>query len=90
MTHELLERDRELARAYGHMTAAEAARLAAESGVRRLVLTHFSQRYTDDTDFLREAKEIFPDVVVAKDLLRVEVPKRQQPERQQPPHQPQL
>ena len=71
-----LERDADLAAAYGHMTAAQAARLAAESGARRLVLTHFSQRYPDDIEFAAEAGEIFPDVIVARDLDRVPVPPR--------------
>ena len=34
-----------LAREYGHLTARQAGRIAAESGARLLVLTHFSQRY---------------------------------------------
>jgi ribonuclease Z len=71
-----LERDADLAAAYGHMTAAQAARVAAEAGARRLVLTHFSQRYPDDADFAAEAGEIFADVVVARDLDRVPVPAR--------------
>jgi ribonuclease Z len=71
-----LERDADLAAAYGHLTAAQAARIAAEAGARRLVLTHFSQRYPDESDFSAEAGEIFPDVVVARDLIRVPVPPR--------------
>ena len=68
--------DEELARRYRHLTAAQAARLAAEAGARRLVLTHFSQRYPDASVFLDEAAAVFPDVVVAHDLLRVSVPPR--------------
>jgi ribonuclease Z len=71
-----LERDAGLAAAYGHLTAAQAARVAAESGARRLVLTHFSQRYPDDADFAAEAGAVFADVVVARDLDRVAVPPR--------------
>jgi len=71
-----LESDADLAAAYGHLTAAQAARLAVEAGARRLVLTHFSQRYPDDGAFAAEAGEIFPDVVVARDLDRVPVPPR--------------
>jgi ribonuclease Z len=37
-----------LARQYGHLTARQAGRIAAESGTRLLVLTHFSQRYEQD------------------------------------------
>ena len=71
-----LARDERLAADYGHLTAAQAARVASEAGAARLVLTHFSQRYTDDAEFLAEARAIFPDVVVARDLARVPVPPR--------------
>ena len=71
-----LDRDADLAAAYGHLTAAQAARLAVDAGARRLVLTHFSQRYPDDASFVAEAGEIFPDVVVVRDLDRVPVPAR--------------
>ena len=42
-----LDEDAVLARDHGHLTARQAATVAAECGVRRLVLTHFSQRYPD-------------------------------------------
>jgi ribonuclease Z len=71
-----LSQDAPLAREYGHLTAAEAGRIAAEAGARRLVLTHFSQRYPDETPFLEEAGAVYPDAVVARDLLRVPVPRR--------------
>jgi ribonuclease Z len=72
-----LAEDAPMAAYYGHLTAGQAARVAAESGVRRLVLTHFSRRYTDPTRFLTEARERFDgDVVVAEDLMRVPVPPR--------------
>jgi ribonuclease Z len=71
-----LERDADLAAAYGHLTAAQAARVAKGAGARQLVLTHFSQRYPDDALFAAEAGEIFSAVVVAHDLDRVPVPPR--------------
>ncbi|TNC28234.1 ribonuclease Z [Amycolatopsis alkalitolerans] len=72
-----LEEDAGLAEEYGHLTARQAARVAAESKVGKLVLTHFSQRYDDPTKFYEEAKEIFGgEVVVAADLSRVSLPKR--------------
>ncbi len=65
------------ATSFGHLTARQAARVAAESGVRRLVLTHFSQRYPDPARFAAEAAEEFSgDIVVAADLDRVPVPGR--------------
>ncbi len=69
-----------LASEYGHLTAAQAGKAAAECGVRRLVLTHFSERYSADDEqrFLDEAGESFTgEIVLARDLMRVPVPKRQ-------------
>jgi ribonuclease Z len=72
-----LDRDADLARRFGHLTAAQAAGLARDADARRLVLTHFSQRYgADERPFLDEARAIFGDVVAARDLLRVPVPAR--------------
>lgn len=58
----------------GHLTATQAAELAAEAGVRRLVLTHFSQRHPRNGAFLAEAKPIHSDVVAAKDTRRYGFP----------------
>jgi ribonuclease Z len=72
-----LNDDADLATRYGHLTAAQAARVAQECGVRRLVLTHFSQRYPDLGRHRDEAAAVFGgDVVVAEDLMRIPVPKR--------------
>ncbi|MGR6964676.1 ribonuclease Z [Geodermatophilus sp. URMC 61] len=72
-----LEEDAALARDYGHLTARQAATVAAECGVRRLVLTHFSQRYPDASRFADEAAAVFAgDLVVAADLGTVAVPRR--------------
>ncbi|MEX2627754.1 MAG: ribonuclease Z [Ilumatobacteraceae bacterium] len=71
-----LDTDAELARGYGHLTARQAGRIAAQAGARRLVLTHFSQRYPDDQVFADEAGLEFDDVVVAHDLARIPVPAR--------------
>jgi ribonuclease Z len=71
-----LAADEELATAYGHLTAAQAADLAAEGGAGRLVLTHYSQRYPDEDVFAEEARPRFGDVVAARDLDRIPVPPR--------------
>ncbi|PJE25523.1 MAG: ribonuclease Z [Mycobacterium sp.] len=72
-----LSRDSDLAARYGHLTARQAARVAAECGVRRLVLTHFSQRYTSTREHHDEAAEVFAgDLVIAEDLARIRVPER--------------
>lgn len=62
-----LEADKELARQHGHITAAAAARLARNAGVRQLVLHHVSRRYATQ-EVLAEAQAIFPNTAVAGDL----------------------
>lgn len=57
----------ELARHYGHITAREAAELAAENGVQHLFLTHISRRYRE-RDILEEARAVFPNTTVVRDL----------------------
>lgn len=62
--------DAELATHYGHLTAGQAGQVAAESRVRKLVLTHFSQRYEEPERFRDEAARYFDgEIVVAEDLL---------------------
>lgn len=69
----------EEARAHGHLTATEAAEIAKEAGARRLVLTHFSQRFPRTELFLEEASRIFADVHAARDGDRIAVPPRRGP-----------
>ncbi len=57
----------------GHSTAREAARLAQEAGVRQLVLVHISPRYLSINSMLKEAREIFPQTRIARDLDEYEV-----------------
>ncbi|MBB6419786.1 ribonuclease Z [Streptomyces sp. AK010] len=74
-----LDEDEELAVEHGHLTAGQAARVARDADVRHLVLTHFSQRYTDrGGEFERQARAAGykGELTVAHDLLRVPVPKR--------------
>ncbi|MFF3493633.1 ribonuclease Z [Streptomyces sp. NPDC002795] len=73
-----LDDDAQLATDHGHLTASQAARVARDAGVRHLVLTHFSQRYTDPGEFARQARAAGFDgeLTVARDLDRVPVPKR--------------
>jgi ribonuclease Z len=69
-----LESEAELAASVGHLTAAQAARIAAEAGVRKLVLTHFSQRHPDASGFGDEAARHFGgEIVVARELDRISV-----------------
>jgi ribonuclease Z len=56
-----------------HSTSVEAAELAKKAGVRKLVLTHFSARYTNTSSLVREARKVFPNTVAASDGLTLEV-----------------
>lgn len=69
-----LESERSLADSYAHMTAADAGRLAAAAGAKKLVLTHFSARYSNMAAFAAEAGEYHDDVVVAEDFDRIPFP----------------
>jgi ribonuclease Z len=62
-----LEEESELADQFAHLTAAKAARLAANAGVKYLILTHISRRYRE-RDVLAEAQAIFPNTSVARDF----------------------
>jgi len=69
------EPERERARDTGHSTAKEAAQVALAAKAKRLLLSHVSARYSMSADELvREAREVFPNVSVAKDGLEVDVP----------------
>ena len=77
LVHEATFADEEAdrARETGHSTAREAATVASRAGVRQLVLTHFSARYSRDaSDLLKEAREEFELTILARDGLEVEVP----------------
>lgn len=56
-----------LAREFGHLTAADAAQLAAAANVKQLILTHLSRRYHPQ-QVLDEARAIFAATSVANDL----------------------
>jgi ribonuclease Z len=58
----------------GHSTASQAALIAKKARVKKLILTHISARYKDVKIMMRQAKKIFPNVVIAKDLMEIEIP----------------
>lgn len=59
----------------GHSTAKEAAIVAKEANVKKLLLTHISARYSKDSSpLIDEAKKIFENVEVAKDFMEIMVP----------------
>lgn len=66
------EAQAELAREKAHSTARQAAETAKKAGVRKLLLTHFSNRYEDDRSvLLKEAREVFENSVLAEEGLEL-------------------
>lgn len=57
----------------GHSTSAEAARIAQMAGAERLILGHFSKRYRDESPIINEAKEIFPNTILANDGMQIDL-----------------
>ena len=55
----------------GHSTAKQAAMVARDAGAKKLLTGHYSSRYTDDSLFLKEAQEIFPNVILNHEGLIV-------------------
>ena len=70
-----LDVEADMAHKFGHLTAGQAARLAAKAGVRDLHLTHISRRYRE-SEVLAEAQAIFPNVHVARDFDRIKIVKQ--------------
>lgn len=80
LVHEATFSDEERERAIEtrHSTAREAAQVALAAGVKRLVLTHLSARFSAQwQELLDEAREVFRETVVAKDGMAIDIPFRE-------------
>ncbi|MFM7579919.1 MAG: ribonuclease Z, partial [Microcystaceae cyanobacterium] len=67
-----------------HSTSTMAAQVALAAQVKQLIMTHFSPRYAPGNalqleNLLSEAQAIFPQTMLAKDFLTVEIPRHQTP-----------
>lgn len=71
-----LEEEADMARKFGHLTAARAAQLAREAGVGTLILNHISRRYST-RQILAEARRHFDNVFVARDFDHFRVLKQE-------------
>ena len=67
--------DEKMARKHGHSTNMQAAEVAKEAGVKRLLLNHVSARFlSKDISVMRhDASTVFENVHVVRDLEEVEI-----------------
>ena len=56
---------------YYHMTAKQAGLLASQSQAKKLILTHFSQRYSNTQEIEEDARTVFDNVVFAEDFMKI-------------------
>lgn len=68
-----IEEDKDKAKENFHSTATDAAKIAKKANVNELILTHFSSRYKDSSDFINEAKKEFENCQLAKDFMNFEL-----------------
>lgn len=76
--HEATFTDSEKARAKAtqHSTARQAADIALKANAGQLIIGHFSARYEAEECLLNEAREVFPNTILANENLRIEIPVR--------------
>jgi ribonuclease Z len=70
-SHEDIEATKDAA----HSTTRQAAETAVKANVKRLILTHISQRYTNPEILEKEAMELFPNTQIAEDFMKIKIPK---------------
>ena len=58
---------------YLHLTALEAAQIASKANAKKLVLTHFSQRYKNTQEIEEDAHNAFDNILCAKDFMKINV-----------------
>jgi len=68
-----MEKEVEKAEQYKHLTIKQAALIAHTANVQKLILNHFSQRYKEKAEQEQEAKDVFHNVTLAYDGMRITV-----------------
>lgn len=54
-----------------HSTAEQAASIAREAEVKKLLIGHFSARYEDESILLKEASALFPNTILAAENMKI-------------------
>ena len=57
----------------GHSTARQAAMVAHEAGAEKLIIGHYSKSYPDETLHLRQASEVFSNVIAANEGMKIDI-----------------
>ncbi|MGN1376341.1 MAG: ribonuclease Z [Prevotella sp.] len=60
--------DKERARLYNHSTSVQAAQVALDADVQRLLIGHYSARYGDEEIIIKEARKVFPMTEAAHEM----------------------
>ena len=68
-----LEKDKDKALSTLHSTTIDAANLANKGAVKQLLIGHFSSRYDDYSNFLKEVKVIFDNVILSEEGKKIQV-----------------
>jgi ribonuclease Z len=68
-----LDEDSKLAKTTFHSTTVQAAKIAQLANVKKLVVGHFSSRYKNDWQFLKETSAIFPNTIMAEDGMEIQI-----------------
>lgn len=66
--------EEELAKKYKHLTISQTAKIAKKNNVKKLIITHISQRYEYKEKILeKQAKSIFKNSLIAEDKMKIEI-----------------
>jgi ribonuclease Z len=68
-----LDKHLEKGEQHKHLTVKQAAQIASNTNVKKLVMTHFSQRYSDMKEIEQEARDIFPESYAGYDFMKLTV-----------------
>ena len=66
-------KDEEKAKKHSHLTAEQAGLIASKSNAKKLILTHFSQRYKDIYELEQDARNVFDNSIAAKDFMKFDL-----------------